>query len=289
MEEIIRSLGLGVAYVVLGIVVMIIAKVVKDILTPYKIDEELTSKDNPALGLAVMGYFAGVMIVFIGAVAGPDPEDMSVKSLLGGMGIDVLYALGGIIALNLGRWVVDTLVLTKFSTVKEIITDRNAGTGAVEFGSYIATGLIVAGAISGDSGAVSGPLTAIVFFALGQFALVLFTLFYQAITKYDIHAEIERDNVAAGVALGLSMIAIGIIIMKGTSGDFISWSFNLSWFGIDVVLGFILLMVLRKVTDALFLPNSTIQHEIENDQNLNAAWLEGVVAIGIAGMIFFLI
>lgn len=285
--ETLESMATGVAYVVLGVVLLIVAKIIKDLLTPFKIDEHLTGKDNPALGLTMVGYFAGVMIVFIGSVIGPDLDDtLSLGELVAVIGVDVLYALGGIIALNVGRWVVDKLVLTQFSTVKEIIEDRNVGTGAVEFGCYIATALVIAGAIQGQGG---GPLSAVVFFILGQLVLVVFARLYQGFTRYDIHAQIEQDNVAAGVALGLSMIAIGVIVLKGASGDFLSWGENLTWFGIDALLGFVVLLGLRKVTDALFLPGTTISHEIAVDRNLNAAWVEGAVAIGIAAMIFVLL
>jgi len=294
--ETIQTLGIGLAYVVLGVVVLIIAKIVKDFLTPYKIDEELTTKDNPALGLAMSGYFAGVLIVFLGAVMGPNLEYESLGELVISLGIDFLFALGGIVALNIGRWVVDKFVLIQFSTTKEIIQDRNAGTGAVECGGFIATGLIVAGAIYGEGGERWWwtLLSVVVFFVLGQVVLVLFAKFYQWITRYDIHAEIERGNVAAGVALGSSMIAIGIIVLKGTAIDFDTdsgseWLDSFLWFAIYAVLGFVLLMILRKVTDALFLPGTTIQHEIATDRNLNAAWLEGVVAIGIATMVFVLL
>ena len=282
-----ESIATGVAYVVLGVILLLVAKLIMDVLTPFKIDEHLTDKDNPALGLAMVGYFAGVMIVFLGAVIGPDLEsDLSFAELLAVIGVDVLYALGGILALNVGRWSVDKLVLPQFSTVKEIIEDRNVGTGAVEFGCYIATALVIAGAIQGQGG---GPLSAVVFFVLGQLVLVVFAKLYQLATRYDIHEQIEQDNVAAGVALGLSMVAIGIIVLKGAAGDFVSWTENLTWFGIDAVLGFVVLLGLRKVTDALFLPGTTISHEIAVDRNLNAAWIEGVVAIGIAAMIFVLL
>ena len=166
----------------------------------------------------------------------------------------------------------------------------------MECGGFIATGLIVAGAIYGEGGERWWwtLLSVVVFFVLGQVVLVLFAKFYQWITRYDIHAEIERDNVAAGVALGSSMIAIGIIVLKGTAIDFdtdsgAEWLDSFLWFAIYAVLGFVLLMILRKVTDALFLPGTTIQHEIATDRNLNAAWIEGVVAIGIATMVFVLL
>ena len=294
--ETIQSFGIGLAYVVLGVVVLIIAKIVKDFLTPYKIDEELTTKNNLAVGLAMTGYFAGVLIVFLGAVMGPNLEYESLGELTIALGIDFLFALGGIVALNIGRWVIDKFVLTQFSTTKEIIQDRNAGTGAVECGGFIATALIVAGAIYGEGGESwwFALLSVVVFFVFGQGVLVLFAMFYQWITRYDIHAEIERDNVAAGVALGSSMIAIGIIVLKGTAIDFdtdsgFEWVISFLWFAVYAAMGFVLLMILRKVTDALFLPGTTIQHEIATNRNLNAAWIEGVVAIGIATMVFVLL
>ena len=85
------------------------------------------------------------------------------------------------------------------------------------------------------------------------------------------------------------VVAIGLIVLKGTAGDFVSWSENLTTFGINTMLGFALLMVLRKVADGLFLPGTTLAHEIATDRNLNAAWIEGVVAVSVAGLVFVLL
>ena len=156
--ELLYGLALGWIYIVLGVIVLILAKMFKDLLTPFGVDEELTKKDNHAVGLAMMGYFAGVVIIFLGASVGPDLLEDDPTEFVRIAGIDLLYALAGIIALNVGRLVVDKMVLYKFATVKEIIQDRNVGTGAVEFGSYVATGLIIAGAIHGEGGGVLSAL-----------------------------------------------------------------------------------------------------------------------------------
>ena len=278
---------ISLAYVFLGVVTLIVAKIIKDFLTPYKIDVELTAKDNPALGLTLTGYFAAVIIIFLGASVGLDPEEpLSASELAIELGVVLLYSLGGIVALNLGRVIVDKLVLTRFSTVKEIIQDRNVGTAAVEAGCFIATGLIVAGSINGEGG---GPLSALAFFGLGQVVLIIFSKFYQLITKYDVHAEIEKDNVAAGVALGSSMVAIGVVLLGATRGDFIGWNENLTMFGYFSVFGLVLLLILRRVTDFLLLPGTTIAHEIATDRNINAAWIEGIVSIGMATIILFML
>ena len=186
------------------------------------------------------------------------------------------YALLGIILLNLSRVINDRLILHRFSNVKEIIEDRNAGTGAVQFGSYMASGLIVAGAVHGEGGGIH---TVLVFFLLGQAALIGFTKIYDWITPFDLHDEIERDNVAVGAAFGGTLLAVGIILMKGASGNFISWGENLSLFAVDVTLIFILLPMMRYFFDKVLLPRASLNHEIQHDRNLGAGILEMVSAI----------
>lgn len=280
-------IGVGFAYIVLGGIVLLVAKLLKDLMTPYSIDAELTAKDNPALGLALMGYFAGVIIIFLGSSVGEITADLDSGGALAWMiGKDALWALAGIIALNITRVVTDKLLLPQFSTTKEIIEDRNLGTGAVEAGSCLAIAFVVAGAINGTGG---GWWSALTFFVLGQIVLILFGLFYQWMTKYDIHAEIEKDNVAAGVAFGMSIVAIGVIMFRATKGEFVDWATNLSDFGYYAVFGFVTLLILRKLTDGLLLPGATIYSEIAQDRNINAALIEGTVAVGVACMIVFML
>ena len=323
---------LGLAYVALGVALLVVAKLVRDLVTPYKLDEELTTKDNPALGLSLAGYFLGVVIIFLGAAIGPEPDEApSWTELLFTFGIVGAYALGGIALLNIGVVILDRLVLSSFSIQKEIIEDRNLGTGAVVFGTYIATALVVAGSVYGQGVGPwwMGPVSTIVFFVLGQLALVLFGMLYRWITTYDLHGEIERDNVAAGVAFGLSIIAIGIVLLRATGQDFAQveaavaeakeaqivevaragedigrfvdesgaievtpsdrWGYALIDFGYYALGGFIVIALLRRVTDALLLPGSTIHEEIAGDKNVAAALIEGVVAIGVASTVYFMI
>lgn len=277
--------GIGSLYTIAGVALVVVAKIVRDIVTPYKIDAQLTKEDNPALGLAVTGYFLAVIVVFLGASVGqvfatapPFVEAMAQ------LGVDILYALAGIVALNLSRLIADRLLLYKFSLRKEIIDDRNVGAGAVEAGALIASALVVAGAIHGEG----GPLTALAFYGLGQVVLVVFGLIYQWVTRYDIHKEIEADNAPAGVAMGLNLVAIGTVMLKACAGDFEGWGPNLARFGLYAVAGFVVLAILRKIVDWILLPGATIRDEIVNDKSMNAAFIEGAMASGVAAMIFFL-
>ena len=286
MDNLWTDLLTSLAYVVLALLVLVVSRVVKDIFTPYKLGTELTEEDNAAVGLTITGYFAAVLIIYLGAVSGeslyesPTPLEFAKE-----LGIDFLWALGGIFALNIGRIVVDKVVLPKFSTVKEIIEDCNVGTAAVEAGAFLATGLVLAGAISGSG----SPLSALAFFGIGQLVLVLFSLIYNRLLPYDLHVEIERDNVAAGVAHGAQLVAIGIVLLAATVGDFVGWAENLQRFAYITGFGYVMLLLIRYVTDWVLLPRAKASREISEDQNLNVAWIEGVVSMGMAAVIFFMV
>ena len=281
----------GLVYVGLAIIILGIARVVQGVATPYSIREQLNTKNNVALALAVSGYYLGTIIIVLGAIYQPLRliED-------GGVGIDLQFgadvlevfitSLVGIAILNVARIVVDKLILYKFSTVKEIIEDQNVGTGAVEFGVYIAVSLIIAASISGEGG---GPGTSFAFLGLGLLVLILFTLLYNLTTSYDIHAEIERDNVAVGVALGANTIAIGIIAFKAVFGDFVGWTEGLIAFAVFAVIGFIVLYVVRLLFDLVLHPSANVAHELAEDQNLGFAFLEGSVVISVSLILFFAI
>ena len=58
----------GLVYVGIGIAVLLIGKLVQELATPYKINDQLRTKDNIALGLSITGYYLGIVIVFVGAV-----------------------------------------------------------------------------------------------------------------------------------------------------------------------------------------------------------------------------
>ena len=196
------------------------------------------------------------------------------------------YSLVGIVLLNISRVINDKLILYKFHNKSELVNDQNEGTGAVVAGSFIASGLVVAGAIHGEGG---GLETAIVFFILGQLALIVFSKIYNFITPYDIHDEIEKDNVSAGVAFGGTLIALGIILMNGSSGDFISWGSNLGRFALVSCGAFIILPIFRYFMDKCLIPHYDLNHEIHNDRNVSAGILEFTMVVCFASIVFFTI
>ena len=281
----------GLVYVAMGVAILTIARVAQDLLTPYHIQDQLNRKDNVALAISITGYYFGVILVFLGGLYQPF---LVISD--GNLGFDAAYwqeagivfgySIVGIIVLNVARIVVDKLVLHQFSTEKEIIDDGNAGTGVVEFAVYVAVGLVIAGAISGDSG---GPETALAFLALGLITLIVYALIYEWTTSFDIHEEIEKDNVAVGVALAGNLIAIGIVVFKAVFGEFTGWTDSLAGFATYAVLGFVLLYAVRFVVDKLLFPRVRIADELAIDRNVGAAFIESAALISVSLILFFAI
>ena len=293
---------IGLVYVVLGIAVLILAKLVQDVITSYGIDEELTEKSNVASAVSITGYYFGVIAVFLGALYQPETVVQDIPWLdrfdddFGWNVLEVfVYSVAGIVVLNLARMVVDRLILFKFDTEKEIIEDQNAGSGAVEFGVYVAVGLVIAASTAGAGGGaddvsiLDGAVRSLAFLGLGMVVLVLYALFYQFTTSYDIHAEIDRDNVAVGVALGGNLIAMGVVTFKAVFGEFVGWSESLAAFITFAVIGFALLYAVRRLVDLVLFPRVKIANELAVERNLGVAFIVSAVVISAALILFFAI
>ena len=287
--DVFQQIPRGLVYVVLGVIVLAIARLGQDLITPYRIQEQLNQKDNVALAVSISGYYFGVILVFVGALY--QPFLVVADNTLGftteywqEVGLVFGYSIVGIIVLNLARIVVDRLVLHGFSTEDEIINDQNVGTGAVEFAVYVSVGLVIAGAISGDSG---GPETAAAFLALGLVALIVYALLYEWTTSFDIHEHMEDGNVAVGVALAGNLIAIGIIVFKAVFGEFVDWAESLAGFVTYAVIGFVLLYAVRFIVDRVLFPYVKLADELAIDRNVGAAFIESAALICVSLILFF--
>ena len=299
----------GLIYVAVGLAALLVAKVVQDLVTRYSINQQVTGENNAALGLSLAGYYLGVVFVFVGALYQPltvvrDDDWAPTSATYWGEVLEVaIYALVGIAVLNVARIVVDRLVLHTFQTEKEIVEGRNTGTGAVEFGVYLATGLVIAGSIAGTGATEAGgtevnvldsAVRSLVFLGLGMAVLILYSLFYQLTTSYDIHEEIEQGNTAVGVALAGNLIAVGVVTFKAVFGEFVGWPESLAGFLVFAVLGFVLLFVVRQVADLVLLPGAKssgakLQQELSADRNLGVAFIISAVVISSSLILYFAI
>ncbi len=288
----IENILIAAGYLALYVVIIFLSKWIKGWFSSYNLDEQLTHFDNNAVSVSVAGYFVGVTAVFIGAYTGPSSGDIGLD-FVGVTG----YSLMGIMLLNLTRIISERAILYKFSVQKEIIHDQNPGTGVVEGAAYIGTALIIAGSVHGQYRAewlaeyptLVGVISTLVFYIIGILCLILFARIYSLMSPFDLHEEIEKDNVAAGLGFAGALISIGIIIMRGVTGDLINWGQDLLTLGMDILIIFVYLVVVRLIFDRFLLRNSDLNTEIARDQNLGAGLLEMMVAICFSTVLFFVL
>lgn len=279
-------------YIACAFILFLIGKVAYDI-THKKIDikSELVKKDNLAFALANTGFYIGLLLAIGSVIIGPS----------WGIWVDVLdifiYGIVAIILLLLSSVIMDKIILAKFSTTKEIVEDQNPGTGIVVAANFIASGLIISGAMIGEGRnffpemtggyILSGIISAVVFWITGQVVMILAAWVYNLITPYNIHEHIEKDNVAVGIGFAGALTAMAVLINHATSGDFISWSENFIKVGTEVVIGFIFLPVVRVIADKILLPGERLTDEIVNQEkpNIGAAIIEAFAYVGGAVLI----
>ncbi len=287
----IDGLILGILYFIVFFILFFVGKLCYNLLhRDYNLNIELVENDNPAVSLAVTGYYAGLVLALGGAIVGPS------HGLLRDL-IDLTrYGLLSILLLNLSSYLCDWVILYRFKIKDELLRDRNQGTGAVLFGTSVASGFVIYGAVSGVGG---GMDTAVVFWAMGQVLLLVASKVYNFILPFDLHAEIEKDNVAAGVSFCGALIAMGVVVGLAAEGDFISWRDNITTFIAYAMTGLVSLPFIRMLTDTLLLPGVKLSDEItgfKKDKsvetrgpNIGAAYIEAFSYIAGAFIIFWCI
>lgn len=276
-------------YLVLAIVLLFVAKKGFDLLTPYKVDIQLTQKDNPAIGIVLAGFLMGVAAVICGLFVG-DNVGIPTWSLVKDEIIEILiYAGIGFVLIFLSGIINDKAILNKFSNKTEILDNQNTAVGVIIGLGYLGTGLIIAGAISGSVDIRS----ALIMYAAAQVALVIFTKIYQLLTRYDDRAAIgEQKNLAAGISFGGNMLAFSLILMRGSiikAADTEQWTWidRLSELGYYALAGAILLICCHVITDRLFLSKVRLAQEIANDRNINAGLIENSLALSAGAILIF--
>jgi uncharacterized membrane protein YjfL (UPF0719 family) len=270
------------AYFLLAMVIFFLATIINNFFSAYSLQEELTKKDNKAVAVSFAAYIFSVAIIIFGIMTSEsrtEGVDNFKKFLMMDMLSTLIWSLIGIFLLQAAQMLNDKLLLYKFSNRKELVDDRNVGTGLVQAGSYIGCALMVRASLSGDgeTSIYQALFLMLLYFVIGQVAFILFGRVYQSVCGYDLHDEIERDNIAAGLSFGGALTGIGIAL-SGYIQKYDSLPGLFVWFLISSVL----LMLGRYLVDKLILPGSNLKEEIVRDRNWGAAAIEAATFIGLA-------
>lgn len=240
---------------------------------------ELFVRDNPAVAIALVGYYFGIVIA-LGGVLGQSAASWQDKLL------DLAtYGATVILFMLAGAWVGDRLILRCFKCEREIIQERNVGAAAVEAGNHIADGLILNAALAGESG---NWLVGLVCWLIGLGVLVLVSVVYPRVAKYDVFGEIQkRNNPAAGVALAGLLIATGNIVRVAFAAEFQNWLVSFTQYGLVLLFCLASLVAIRWLADLILVPGVKISDEIVHQEvpNLGAGLIEAFAYIAASFLI----
>jgi uncharacterized membrane protein YjfL (UPF0719 family) len=240
---------------------------------------ELFVKDNPAVAIALVGYYFGIVIA-LGGVLGQTAINWQDKLLN-----LAIYGTTVILIMLAGAWLGDKLILRHFRCEREIIQDRNVGAATVEAGNHIANGLILNAALAGEGGSW---LVGLVCWLIGLGVLVIVSFVYPSVTKYNVFAEIEkRNNPSAGVALAGLLIATGNIVRVAFSAEFENWIVSSIQYALILLFCLVLLIGIRFLADLVLVPGVKISDEIVNQEvpNFGAGLIEAFAYIAASFLI----
>lgn len=268
------------AYTSLSLLFLIIGRKVYQLLhKEINMNHELVEQDNFAFAFANVGYLSGITIALGGALTGSTSG-----SLINDLIDFSLYALISIALLNLSIILNDFLILRRMNLKHELVEDQNIGVGVLEAAISLATGLIIYGAVSGDShhDVINGFLSTVIFWAIGMLLFVLSTFVYNAILNFNLLDEIKKNNVAVGIAYSGVIISIANLIRHGIQGDFVSWSASAESILYNSVIALAILPIVRVIADKLLLPGQKLTDELVNQEkpNIGAGLVEAFAYVG---------
>ena len=262
-------------FVILAAVVLLaLARWVQQWLYGKTLHALLTEDDNPAMGIAIAGYLFGVFWTVTVLLANLSYEllpDLLSVLLYGGVGIVLLtiVALGTCrVFLGMG--------------IQEQLAARNVAAAIVVAGVYIATSLTYSGTLSGEGG---GFWILLLFFLLGQVALLGITYAFRWLTSYDDVQEIAAGNIAAALALSGLLIAVGLIVRWAVAGEYTSFFHSLGSFLLALLWALVFYPVRQVLVQWILLGgpmhwrHSLVDSEIAQDKNIAVGLLEATAYV----------
>ncbi len=270
--EVVMSTAMGVVFLTITLAFVWVAKLASDMFAEFSPDDEIKN-GNLAVALRRGGFYLGIAVGMFGAVSGPSQ----------GFVVDVanLIVDGLIITVLLfvARAINDFIVLGNVSNAKAI-RNGNMAVGFVEFGGYLATGIVAMAAFAGEG----SLLSAVIFFVAGQVVFLAVAHLYDIFASGEILEEIEFGNTSAGLVVGGLMVATSVALFGAIAGDGGNLLPDLFSFAVYATVAVVALMVVSVVADHLLLPSVKAEAEIQ-ERNVAVSVVLVAVNIGVALMI----
>lgn len=234
---------------------------------------ELFVRDNPAVAIALVGYYLGIVLALAGVL------DKQAATWQDQLLLLVSYGASVILLMLAGAWVGDRLILRRCDCAREVLEEQNVGAASAEAGLQVANGLILSAALGGQSGTWAVGL---VCWLVGLAVLILVSRLYPLVAKYNVFGEIcKRNNPAAGVALGGLLVATGNIVRVAFTPEFENWTQSFLQYGVLLGICLLALALIRWIADLVLVPGVKISDEIVHQAvpNLGAGLIEAFAYI----------
>lgn len=235
----------------------------------YDSIHEIFSRDNTALGIRYALYVISVVIALLGIFDRAQGDS--------GIAQFSQHALMAALLIHLSRYLNDWLILYDFSNNREVVQEKNIAVAIVEGATYVASAYVIAGAFYDWE---SGLWTAIIWFVIGQFLLIVLASLYRAVAR-GVAAALDDHNTAVGVSLGAFLVAGGIVCGAAISGPSRGWQQDS--FVVTIYLSFWLaLMVFTHfLSQFLAFRTSRLSDEIMHQGNIAAALFKAVIFLAV--------
>lgn len=260
------------------------------------IEKVISLQDNEAFSFSYFGYLIGVSIIYFGILKA-ERYDYLTEALL-----VLFYIVVGNVLLLLSSYLNELIVFKRIPFKKEILKDENKGIGYVEAANFIASGILIFGAISGNVlynsteyelviMVLRDCVSLLIFWGVGQLIIGLSILTYLKVSRYKIKESLIRDNAAIGILLGSVTISLSILYAASVSFELSDTYDFLENMGYTLGVGFLLLPFSRIFIDKIILPSTDLVHEISRQKvpNKGVAYIEAFGYLGSAILLTLLL
>ena len=249
------------AYVAIALLFMLVGRLLSDMVFR---STQATRQPNLALSVRHGGLYLAIAIAMTSALQGN----------ANGFLQDVVEVLrdGGVIvaALIVALWLNERLIVPGIDNDRAV-ADGNTAVALTEFGSYIATGMIASASFGGGEGSW---FTAIVFFFVGQFALIGGFWAQELLLPGSFLEGVRSGREGAGVAVAGVLIALGVVLRASIAGPFLGWAASFRAIGLYAAGGILFLVLFQEIFAYVFVKRRHL------DDQYHAVATSSVVACG---------
>lgn len=235
----------------------------------YSYKREAVVNDNPAISIRLGCLLIAAIVAFFGVV---HPSAISWQE---DVSIIIKYSLLIMAALFVSQAVNNKLILYDFENDNEVIGEKNIAVAMVEGSTYLATALILSGALSGWNG---GFWVSVIWFVTGQFLLVGLALLFRAVYRGTGQA-IDTHNHACALALAGFLLSSGVVLRSALSGSFTDWTTELTQVIVYMLMWVIYMTVIHLAVNYIAFWGHPLHVEIMTDGNAGAGFIHFGVSL----------